>query len=169
MTWNRRSVIGTLLATIPACAVARRPPIDRIGVTSVCFRSDFEATRGHNDPNNSPPSGRTLDLERFPGFVRRELGLTHVEFWSRHVAVRNAAYARRLRSAVADAGCQLVNIQLDGEAGVPQTIDLAAEDPAARSRWIDETRRWMDFARECGTHSLRPNTGLNKPGRNFDV
>lgn len=147
--------------TLPALAgCAAEPPSDRIGMTTVGFRDRFASTA--QDAANAD-----LTAMAWPAYVRDNFGLSWVEFWSRHIDDPSIAACERLRRAAADAGTQIINIQLDP---FPEDdVDMAAADTAVRLADVEKVQRWMDRSAACGAPFLRANTDKPTQGRAFDV
>lgn len=162
-------VAGWPLLSLPmtACAQAgvdskagAADPLNRIGVTSVCFRQWF--------PQQPPAGGgadrpRKMTLLEFPAFVVKELGLHTVEVWAAHFDDTSIDYCKRLKAAADAVGAKINNIQLD-----LVQYDLAATDPAERAKSIATVKSWMDRAVACGASSVRANTDTPVEGRPFD-
>src|SRR5437016_8814506 len=89
------------------------PPavLSRIGITTVCFRERFPATRSKNMP---APAGWDLTLLAAPKFIADQLGLHNVEVWNFQFEDTSMDYCRRLKDAAIRAGSKIINIQLDG-------------------------------------------------------
>ena len=69
----------------------------RIGITTVCFRDRFAATR---DKKTGPvPAGEELTLLTAPKFIADTLGLHNVEIWSAQFADQSIDYCKQIRSA----------------------------------------------------------------------
>ena len=99
---GRAAALAPFWAAAPALAGLSRlnaaaqavPPgvLRRIGITTVCFRDRFVATR---DKKAGPvPAGEELTLLTAPKFVADTLGLHNVEIWSAQFADMSLDYCR---------------------------------------------------------------------------
>src|SRR5437867_50783 len=68
---------GAAVQSIPAAA------LNRIGITTVCFRERFPATRSRGA---AAPPGGDLTLLTAPKYIADQLGLHNVEVWSAQFA-----------------------------------------------------------------------------------
>ena len=132
------------------------PPaaLDRIGITTVCFRERFSATRSKGAP---APAGEDLTLLTAPKLIADQLGLHNVEIWSAQFADTSLDYCRQVKAAAAAAGSRIIDIQVDG----PE--NLSEPDPAKRAASIAAVKQWMDRAAAVGAPRMRANTGGGKP------
>lgn len=143
-----------LLATLAdaAQAGAAIPPriLERIGITTVCFRDRFVETR---TKGAGPFPEGDLTLLTAPKFIVDRLGLRNVEVWSAQFPDRSLDYCRRVKQAAADAGARIINIQVDG----PENLS----DPETKKRTdgIAQIKAWMDRSAACGATLCRANTG----------
>src|SRR5262245_56120369 len=89
------------------------PPavLNRIGITTVCFRERFPATRSKGA--TAPPGG-DLTLLTAPKMIADQLGLHNVEIWSAQFADTSLDYCRQIKAAAAAAGSKIIDIQVDG-------------------------------------------------------
>ncbi len=144
---NRRRFIkvSALAGAFAANATGAEAKPDRIACTTTTFRGRFPK----------------FPLLEFPAFLKKELGLSNVEIWSRHIPEQTPEFFKKLKSAARDIGSRIINIQLDQPG-----YDLSNPDDTSRSKSIDTVRRWMDLAKTCGATSLRANTG-GKKGQKF--
>jgi len=144
-----RPLVQTLEAqAIPAAVM------NRIGITTVCFRNQFAATRPQNAPTGTAPALTLLDA---PKYIADQLGIHNVEVWNRHFDEMTIDYCRRVKAAAAAAGSRITNIQLDGP------YDLSSADEAQRSQSITFVKGWMDRAAALGAPHMRANPG-GRPG-----
>ena len=152
---------ATALITRPWLAAAQSTDakMNRIGCTTVAFRSRFAATR----PKNAAPSGPDLDLLDVPAMFVEKLGIRNVELWSKHFPEATIAYGEKVRAAAAKAGARIINIQQD-----EPPFDLSNPDAEKRRASIAVIKQWMDIAVACGATSLRANTG-GRPDEAFDL
>jgi sugar phosphate isomerase/epimerase len=150
----RRAVgIDAAAQSIPAAA------LNRIGITTVCFRERFPATRSRGAA--APPEG-DLTLLTAPKFIADQLGLHNVEVWSAQFAEMSLDYCRRLKSAAAAVGSKIINIQVDG------SENLSDPDASKRAASIVTIKQWMDRAAAVGAPRMRANTG-GGPAASWDV
>lgn len=148
--WSCASGHSASWATELPPAVGGGSGLDRIGATTVSFRSRFPSTRDMNvgaDPG--PPD---LTLETAAEFFAGELGLHNVELWYLHFEEASIAYCERIRSAAERVGSRIINIQ----AGVTNPSDT---DPEVRAQGVEEARAWIDRAVALGSPRIRINTG----------
>jgi sugar phosphate isomerase/epimerase len=124
--------------------------LNRIGITTVCFRERFPATRSKGA---AAPPGGDLTLLTAPKFIADQLGLHNVEVWSAQFAETSLDYCRRLKAAAAAVGSKIIDIQVDG----PE--NLSDPDATKRAASIAAIKQWMDRAATVGSPRLRANTG----------
>ena len=124
--------------------------LNRIGVTTVCFRERFPATRSRGAV---APSGGDLTLLTAPKFIADQLGLHNVEIWSAQFTETSLDYCRQIKAAAAAAGSKIINVQVDGP------DNLSDPDAAKRAASLSNIKLWMDRAAAVGAPSLRANTG----------
>ncbi len=162
-TFIQRSSLLVAAAPLWGCApraentAAPDARLERIGVTSVCFRSRFPTTR---TLMAEPTTGSDLTLETFPDFVRSELGLRHVEVWERQFDDTSLAYCERVRAAAERIGSRISNIQVSGLA------NLSDADAAVRDQGVAGAREWVDRAVAMGAPSIRVDAG-GRPGETY--
>ncbi|NLG75407.1 MAG: hypothetical protein GX535_04155, partial [Xanthomonadaceae bacterium] len=104
----RASGLALSVALAPSLARAAVSSDDRLGMSTVIFRSRFRQTK---------PAGTTeikdeLTLLKVPSYYRDRFGVRNLEFWSNHFESLDRAYLEELRANVKDAGAQVVNIQV---------------------------------------------------------
>jgi sugar phosphate isomerase/epimerase len=131
----------------------------RIGITTVCLRSRFPATRTMMAEAYDGPD---LSLETAPAYIADELGLHNVEVWDFHFTDQSIAYCERVREAAARAGSTIINIQVD------RLPDLSSPDAEERALGITQAKEWIDRAEAIGAPSIRVNTGGTE-GQTFEV
>ncbi|MPZ19892.1 MAG: TIM barrel protein [Luteitalea sp.] len=147
--------LGRTVGAVSAWQSAPASVLRRIGITTVCFRDRFTATR---DRKAGPlPAGQELTLLTAPKFIADALGLHNVEIWSMQFADTSIDYCREIKAAAAAVGSRIINIQVDG----PE--NLSDPDEAARSESIASIKQWMDRAAAVGASMLRANTGGGPP------
>jgi sugar phosphate isomerase/epimerase len=129
---------------IPAAA------LNRIGITTVCFRERFPATRTRGA---AAPPGGDLTLLTAPKFIADQLGIHNVEIWSAQFAEMSLDYCKQIKAAAAAAGSQIINVQVDG----PE--NLSDPDATKRAAAIASIKQWMDRSAAVGAPRMRANTG----------
>jgi sugar phosphate isomerase/epimerase len=137
------------------------PPavLNRIGITTVCFRERFPATRSKGA---AAPAGGDLTLLTAPKMIADQLGLHNVEIWSAQFAEMSPDYCRQVKAAAAAAGSRIIDVQVDG----PE--NLSDPDNAKRAASLAAIKQWMDRAAAVGSPRMRANTGGGKP-EDWDV
>ena len=132
------------------------PPavLNRIGITTVCFRERFPATR---TKGATAPAGGDLTLLTAPKMIADELGIHNVEIWSAQFAQTTLDYCKQVKAAAAAAGSKIIDVQVDG----PE--NLSDPDAAKRTASITAIKQWMDRAAAVGAPRMRANTGGGKP------
>jgi sugar phosphate isomerase/epimerase len=157
---GRALVAAPIMAGVPAslAAMQGKPSaaiLKRIGITTVCFRDRFAATRGKNE--GPVPAGQELTLLTAPKFIADTLGLHNVEVWSAQFADQSLDYCKQVRAAAAAVGSKIINIQVDGRE------NLSDPDDAKRAASIVQIKQWMDRSAAIGAPTLRANTGGGPP------
>ncbi len=145
----RASGLALSVALAPSLARAAVSSDDRLGMSTVIFRSRFRQTK---------PAGTTeikdeLTLLKVPSYYRDRFGVRNLEFWSNHFESLDRAYLEELRANVKDAGAQVVNIQVDAD------YDLASTNEAERERSLQTALEWIDAAAFLGSRAVRINPG----------
>lgn len=152
------AVPASLAAMQSAASANKAVPaaiLKRIGITTVCFRDRFAATRGKNE--GPVPAGQELTLLTAPKFIADTLGLHNVEVWSAQFADQSLDYCKQVRAAAAAVGSRIINIQVDGRE------NLSDPDAKKRADSIAQIKQWMDRAAAVGAPTLRANTGGGPP------
>jgi sugar phosphate isomerase/epimerase len=154
---TRRAVIGGAAALAVAPAILRaRPtgpdPIDRIGMTTVCLRDRIAITGLKSPPPSSP-----LSLLDAPQFIRDTFGLRNIEVWSLQFEAQDDAYCTELRRRAEQAGCRIVNIQVDGG------YDLSSPNPAVAARSQTHAAEWVRRGALLGSPTVRINPDSARP------
>lgn len=150
-------IAGQVLEAAGDLAIGQSLPaavLNRIGITTVCFRERFPATRTKGAP---APAGGDLTLLTAPKMIADQLGLHNVEIWSAQFAETTLDYCRQVKAAAAAAGSRIIDVQVDG----PE--NLSDPDDAKRSASIATIKLWMDRAAAVGAPRMRANTGGGKP------
>jgi len=98
---------------------------------------------------------KKLDNLDFPKVAREEYGIEGVEYVNQFFKdkAHDSVYLKDLKKRAADNGVANVLIMIDGEG------DLSAPDKDARSKAIDNHKKWVDAAAALGCHAIRVNTG----------
>ena len=120
-------------------------------------------TVAKDDPNRFPIGiqeytfhhwlGKKITHEDYPSFVKKELGITHVEYWSRPFAGKHtdknylAEFAKRTKGE----GITNVLILVDLK------DELDAKDPAQRKRSVEQHKAWVDCAAALECAAIRIN------------
>jgi L-ribulose-5-phosphate 3-epimerase len=97
-------------------------------------------------------SGR-LDPLDFAVIAKRDFGIDAVEYVNQFYTrrVRDAEYLRQVKQRADDHGVSSLLIMCDGEGR------LGDPDDKARAEAVDNHRKWLDWAKELGCHSIRVN------------
>jgi L-ribulose-5-phosphate 3-epimerase len=123
--------------------------MDRMGMTTVSFRSRFPSTARMGEPTTAP----NLSLETAPRFIADEFGIHNVEVWDQHFDDFSIEYCERVREAAARSGSRIINIQSE------RVVGVSSPDPEVRDRAVANAHEWMDRATAMGCPSVRINTG----------
>jgi L-ribulose-5-phosphate 3-epimerase len=94
-----------------------------------------------------------LDPLDFAVIARRDFGIDAVEYVNQLYtrSVGDAAYLKQLKQRADDHGVNSLLIMCDGEGR------LGDPDDKARAKAVDNHRKWLDWAKELGCHSIRVN------------
>ena len=94
----------------------------------------------------------TLDHLDFPRAAKREYGIEAVEYVNTFFrAAADRRYLRELKSRCDGEGVRSLLIMCDGEGAIGDP------DAAARTRAVENHRKWVEAARSLGCHSIRVN------------
>jgi sugar phosphate isomerase/epimerase len=95
----------------------------------------------------------TLDPLDFPAIAKRDYGIDAIEYVNQFYIGKtsNDEYLRQLKQRAADHGVRCLLIMCDGEGR------LGDPDNARRSQAVANHRKWLDWAKELGCHSIRVN------------
>lgn len=158
-TFNRQlGSLWALSAIRPRLAFSKkRDPIQRIGMSTVTFRSRFKQT------NEDVAPEQALTLPEVPRYFSERFGIRHVEFWSRHFDSTEPAYLRDLRAVVEKEGSTLINTQLD------EKYQLSSTDPEERAESLQLVLRWVDIAEALGSRAIRVNPGKGEPAHAIEA
>jgi sugar phosphate isomerase/epimerase len=93
----------------------------------------------------------------FPRLAREDYGISAVEFVNQFFKDKagDSTYLHDLKKRAVDHGVTCVLIMIDGEG------DLSAKDSSARTKAVDNHKKWVDAAAALQCHSIRMNTGNN--------
>ena len=145
----RASGLMLSVALAPSAVRAAVSSDDRLGMSTVIFRSRFRQTK----PGGTTEIKDELTLLQVPSYYRDRFGVRNLELWSNHFESLDRAYLQELRANVKDAGSQLVNIQVDAD------YDLASTNDAERERSLQTAFEWIDAAAFLGSRAVRINPG----------
>ena len=96
-----------------------------------------------------------IDNLDFPKIAREEYGIEGVEFVNQFFKdkAHDSAYLKDLKKRANDDGVTCVLIMIDGEG------DLSAKEQEARTKAVENHKKWVDAAAALGCHAIRVNTG----------
>lgn len=139
---SRRNFLAALAATPPVLAIRPVQANENrfpIGIQEYTF-------------NRWLKSGK-LDHLDYPALVKKELGITHIEYWNRPFNGKHTdkAYVGELAKRTTDEGMKNVLILVD--AG----NQLDSADAAERKRAVDEHKGWIDCAAQLKCDAIRVN------------
>ena len=148
--WSRRAFLessvvgGGVLMTAPMLFGANEPLAKddpnrfQIGIQEYTFHSWL---------------GKKLDHLDYPALVKKELGITHVEYWSGPFAGRHTdkAYVGELKKRTDGEGITNVLILVD------MRQELDAKDAATRKQSVEQHKPWVDCAAQLGCGAIRVN------------
>lgn len=126
--------------------------LNRIAITTVCFRERFAKTRSRGA---AAPAGGDLTLLTAPKFIADNLGLHNVETWNAQFDDTSLDYCKRVKAAADAVGSRFIDLQLD----LGPADNLSDPDPAKRAATLTAIKGWMDRAAAIGAPMLRANTG----------
>ena len=138
--------VEAAVQSIPAAVLSR------IGITTVCFRERFPATR---TKGAAAPPGGDLTLLTAPKFIADQLGLHNVEVWNAQFADTSIDYCKQVKAAAAAVGSKIINIQVD----LGPLDNLSDPDAAKRAASLAALKLWVDRAAAVGAPTMRANTG----------
>ena len=152
--FGRHRTADAAVQAIPAAALSR------IGITTVCFRERFPATR---TKGAAAPPGGDLTLLTAPKFIADQLGIHNVEIWNLQFAETSLDYCKQIKAAAAAVGSKILNVQVDGP------FNLSDTDATKRAASVAGIKQWMDRTAAVGAPRMRANTGrLSGPGWTVD-
>src|SRR4029450_3235889 len=97
-----RALQGTGAASIPPAV------LQRIGITTVCFRNRFKQTAPKDAVDKAD-----LTLLAAPQFIAASPAIHNVEVWNAHFESESPEYCAQVKDAAAKVGSRITNIQLD--------------------------------------------------------
>jgi sugar phosphate isomerase/epimerase len=136
--------------------------MERIGMSTVMFRTRFDASK----PENMERPENELTLLDIPEYFADRYKLHNLEFWSLHFESLSKAYLESLRKQIEQSRSRLINIQFDGsqlEGQQRQQYNLADLDEGRRSQSIVLVKKWIDVAVAVGSPAVRANAGKGSP------
>jgi sugar phosphate isomerase/epimerase len=97
--------------------------------------------------------GKKLKHLDYPALCKKELDITHIEYWSRPFGGKHTdkTYVGELAKRTTGEGMTNVLILVDIR------DDLDATDAAERGRAVDEHKGWIDCAKQLGCAAIRVN------------
>ncbi len=150
------AVASSLRPQAPAASAARAIPaaaLNRLGITTVCFRERFPATR---TKGAAAPAGGDLTLLTAPKFIADNFGIHTVEIWNFQFEEESLDYCARIKAAAEAVGSKINDLQLD----LGPLDNLSDTDAAKRATTIATMKQWIDRSAACGATSMRANTGF---------
>ncbi len=144
---TRRSFVRNAALGLPAIAIApellakKKKPLNRfqIGIQEYTFHRWL--------------GSRKLKHLDYPALAKKELGITHIEYWNRPFGGKHTdkKYVGELAKRTTGEGMKNVLILID--AG----NELDAKDPKQRARSVEEHKGWVDCAAQLGCDAIRVN------------
>jgi len=132
----------SLASTAPVLSFPTAPH-DRISVASYPFR-EFIPGKEAKGPKSS-----LIELKDFAAHVKTKFGVNKIEPWTPHFPSTDPKYLGQVRASVDRAGCQVINLAVDGD------DSPYASTAAERDRFIAHSKKWVDAARQLGSSSIR--------------
>ena len=118
-------------------------PHDRIGVASYPFREFIPGKEA------KAPAASLIELKDFAAHVKAKFDVNKIEPWTPHFPSTDPKYLEQFRTAVDRAGCQVINLAVDGD------DSPYASTSAERDRFVAHSKKWVDVARQLGSSSIR--------------
>ncbi len=118
-------------------------PRDRISVASYPFREYIPG------PDAKAPKAALIELQDFAAHVKAKFGVNKIEPWSPHFPSTDSNYLDQFRTSIDRAGCQVINLAVDGK------DSPYAPTSAERDRAVAFSKKWVDIACKLGSHSIR--------------
>lgn len=147
MSLARRQFLQTAAAT--AAAMATVPRWAFAGEEKVV---PFKISLAEWSLHKAIQGGKLTNLD-FARVSKDEFGIDGIEYVSQLWEDKQAGaeYVAKVKKAAADAGVQNVLIMVDAEGA------LGDADDAARTKAIDNHKKWLEAAKELGCHAIRVN------------
>jgi L-ribulose-5-phosphate 3-epimerase len=147
MSLARRQFLQTAAAT--AAAMATVPRWAFAGEEKVV---PFKISLAEWSLHRAIREGKLTNLD-FARVSKDEFGIDGIEYVSQLWEDKQAGaeYVAKVKKAAADAGVQSVLIMVDAEGA------LGDADDAARTKAIDNHKKWLEAAKELGCHAIRVN------------
>lgn len=147
MSLARRQFLQTAAAT--AAAMATVPRWAFAGEEKVV---PFKISLAEWSLHKAIQGGELTNLD-FARVSKDEFGIDGIEYVSQLWEDKQAGaeYVAKVKKAAADAGVQNVLIMVDAEGA------LGDADDAARTKAIDNHKKWLEAAKELGCHAIRVN------------
>jgi L-ribulose-5-phosphate 3-epimerase len=98
---------------------------------------------------------KKIDNLDFPKIAREDYGIEGVEFVNQFFKgkAHDSDYLKELKKRANDVGVTCVLIMIDGEG------DMSAPSEEARTKAVENHKKWVDAAASLGCHAIRINTG----------
>ena len=147
MSLARRQFLQTAAAT--AAAVATLPRRAFAGAEEVV---PFKISLAEWSLHKAIRGGKLTNLD-FARVSKEEFAIDGIEYVSQLWEDKQAGaeYLGKVKQAAADAGVENVLIMVDAEGA------LGDADAAARTKAIDNHKKWLEAAKELGCHAIRVN------------
>jgi sugar phosphate isomerase/epimerase len=144
---DRRSFLRTAGAGLAAAAVAR----PAVAADALPFKISL-AQWSHNKAFFGRPGVQKLDPLRFAE-IAKGYGIDAIEYVNQFYKdkKKDDAYLKDLKKVADDAGVRSVLIMCDGEG------NLGDADEKKRQQAVDNHKRWAEWAKFLGCHSIRVN------------
>lgn len=155
MCMKRRNFIkhstysATALLILPQTGLwpTRAKKLERIGLTTVIFRNQFELTK----PSNQELKNE-LTLHEIPEYFADRFSVHNVEIWTKHFETTSKPYLKEFKRALQRNGSKLINLQTEGKF---DPSDIVEEN---RLKAIAEIKEWIDIAAFLESESVRIRT-----------
>jgi sugar phosphate isomerase/epimerase len=115
----------------------------RISVASYPFREFIPGKEA------KAPKASLIELKDFAAHVKNKFGVNKIEPWTPHFPSTDPKYLDQFRVSVDRAGCQVINLAVDGNASP------YAASAGERDQFIAHSKKWVDIARQLGSSSIR--------------
>lgn len=118
--------------------------LERIGLTTVIFRNQFELTKTRNQELKNK-----LTLFEIPEYFTDRFGVHNVEIWTKHFEATSKPYLNDLKKRLRQNGCKLINLQTEGKF---DPSDISEEN---RLKSVAEIKEWIAIASFLGSRTVR--------------